>query len=306
MSTMECYYNDGMSTIFMRDNLELLREMPNSCMQLIYCDILYNSGKDFGDYNDNLGTPGEAINWYKPRLLEMKRVLKANGSIYIHCNWRLDSYIRILMDNIFGQECFRNRIYRQHSDKRGFYSNYDSQIDVILYYVKNPNNFIFNEIHDDKLRIVPLFEYGELSGRNEPRMFDDQLIDLEARNMHWLVSPLQFEKMIEDGEVRLIDNLPYRYSTVVPIGNIWNEPEMFDKYSRTDVAEAYATPKPEAVLDRIIRISSNPGDNVADFFMGGGTTAVVCRKLGRRFIGCDISQKACEITVQNLSKLNKR
>ena len=300
---MECYYNDGMTTLFNIDNLELLKNMPSNCIRLIYCDVLYNSGKDLGDYNDDLGSPEEAMAWYEPRLREMKRILKEDGSIYIHCNWRLDSYLRILMDKIFGPNCFKNRIYRQHSGKRGFYSNYDSQVDIILFYVNNPDNYVFNEIHGDTLNIVPLFEFGDLEGRNESRYFGDQLIDLKAQHMHWLVSPLQFEKMIQDGEVRIIDDLPYRYSSVIPMGNLWNEDQMLDKYSRTDTAEAYATPKPEAVLDRIIRISSNPGDIVADFFLGGGTTAVVARKLGRRFFGCDISAKACEVTVTKLNNL---
>ena len=303
---MDCYYNDGITTVFNNDNLVVLQNMPSECIRLIYCDVLYNSGKDFGDYNDNLGSPEEAMKWYEPRLREMKRVLKADGSIYIHCNWRLDSYLRILMDKIFGPNCFKNRIYRKHSRERGFYSNYDSQVDTILYYVKDPNNFVFNEIRGETLRIVPLFEFGVLEGRDEPRNWGDEVIDLRKWQMHWLVSPLQFEKMIEDGEVRMIDGLPYRYSSVIPMGNLWADDEMLDPYSRTETSEAYATPKPEAVLDRIIRISSNPGDNVADFFMGGGTTAVVCRKLERRFIGCDISEKACATTVHKINDLRRR
>lgn len=301
---MECYYNDGSTVIFKMDNLELLKRMPNESMRLIYCDVLYNSGKDFGDYNDNLGSPEEAVKWYEPRLREMKRVLKADGSIYIHCNWRLDSYLRILMDKIFGPECFKNRIYRQHSDKRGFYTNYDSQVDTILYYVKDPNNFIFNEIRTEVQRIVPLYEQGILKGRDDVRHIGDIAVDLNAQQKHWLISPLQFDKMVQNNEVRIIDGLPYRYSTVEPIGNLWNEPEMLDRYTRIDNSEAYATPKPEAVLERIIRISSYPGDYVADFFMGGGTTAVVCKKLGRKFFGCDISQKACDTTIQKLRSMD--
>lgn len=100
--------------------------------------------------------------------------------------------------------------------------------------------------------------------------------------------------------MQIIDGLPYRFSSVIPVGNLWSEPELLDTYTRTGVAEAYDTPKPEAVLDRIIRVASDPGDLVADFFLGGGTTAVVAKKLGRRFVGCDISEKACEITVKKL------
>lgn len=297
---MSLYYDNDDVRIYRQDNLELLRELPADSINLIYCDILYNTGKVFDDYSDDLGTPVEATEWYRPRIEEMKRVLTKNGSIFIHCNWRMDSYMRILMDEIFGTNCFRNRIYRKHSNERGFYANFDSQMDIILYYVKDPRNFVFHELRGDVSRIVPLFENGDLAGRDDVRTIDGVTIDLKAMNKHWLISNAQLADMKAAGEVQLIDGMPYRFSNVIPVGNLWSEPEMLDTYTRTGVAEAYDTPKPEAVLDRIIRIASNPGDLVADFFLGGGTTAVVAKKLGRRFIGCDISEKACEITVKKL------
>ena len=282
------------------DNLELLRSLQDGTINLIYCDVLYNTGKHFDDYNDDLGSPKEAIEWYRPRIEEMRRVLSSNGSIFIHCNWRLDSYMRILMDEVFGCECFRNRIYRQHSGLRAFYSNFDSQVDIILYYCKDPKNFVFHETRNEMPSIVPMFENGVLAGRDDVRSFEGETIDVAAKGKHWLVYPEQFEKMAKAGELRIIDGLPYRFSNVVPVGNIWNEPEMLDAYSRTDMADAYDTPKPEAVLERIILTCSEKGDTVADFFMGGGTTAVVAKKLGRKFIGCDISAKACTVTISKL------
>ena len=300
---MSLYYEKEGIRIYREDNIELLRSLPDDSVNLIYCDILYNTGKVFDDYSDNLGAPEEATEWYRPRIEEMKRVLAPNGSIFIHCNWRMDSYMRILMDEIFGTGCFRNRIYRQHSKERGFFANFDSQMDIILYYVKDSRNFVFHELRGDSMQIVPLFENGDLSGRDDVREFDGEPIDLKSLNKHWLISNAQFEDMKEAGEVKLIDGLPYRFSNVIPVGNLWNEPEMFDTYTRTDVADAYDTPKPEAVLDRIIRVASNPGDLVADFFLGGGTTAVVAKKLGRNFVGCDISVKACEVTVKKLEEI---
>jgi len=294
------FYKTSNEQIFKSDNLELLRSLGDNSINLIYCDILYNTGKQFNDYNDDLGSPKEAVEWYRPRIEEMKRVLAKDGSIFIHCNWRMDSYMRILMDEIFGCECFRNRIYRQHSGLRAFYSNFDSQVDIILYYVQDPKNFVFHETYAEQSRIVPLFENGVLAGRDDIRNLNGEAIDIAAKGKHWLIYPEQFQKMAEAGEVRIIDGLPYRFSSVVPIGNIWNEPEMWDSYSRTNTADAYDTPKPEAVLERIIRICSEKGDVVADFFLGGGTTAVVAKKLGRKFIGCDISDKACEVTVRKL------
>ena len=129
---MKKYYDKDNQVIYNCDNIDLLKSLPSESVDLIYSDILYNTGKVFDDYNDNLGSPSEAIEWYKPRIIEMKRILKPNGSIFLHCNWRLDSYMRILMDQIFGVPNFRNRIYRKHSNERGFYVNFDSQVDIIL------------------------------------------------------------------------------------------------------------------------------------------------------------------------------
>ncbi len=297
---MKMKFAESNTLIYHCDNLELLRELPKGSVNLIYCDILYNTGKQFKDYNDKLGSPTEAVEWYRPRFREMYRVLAANGSIFIHCNWRLDSYIRVLLDEIFGRDCFRNRIYRKHSGLRSFPDNFDSQVDIILYYVKDPKNFVFNETHSGKPNIKPLYEDGILDGRSEVRNYFGEQIDLAARGKHWLATPKQFEKIVAAGEFLLIEGLPYRFSDVVPISNLWDEPEMLDTYSRNNPAEAYDTPKPEAVLERIISTCSNPGDLVADFFLGGGTTAVVSKRLERRFVGCDISLKACKVTINKL------
>ena len=305
---MSLFYDQCGIKIYHEDNLELLRRLESGSINLIYCDILYNTGKIFDDYSDNLGSPQEAVEWYRPRFVEMKRVLAANGSIFIHCNWRLDSYMRILLDEIFGANNFRNRIYRKHSKERGFYANFDSQVDIILYYVKDANNFVFNEFRHGKPQIVPLYENGYLEGRSESRKFGEKVIDLAAVNKHWLVTPKQFKKMIDENQVQLINGLPYRFSNVHPMGNLWCEDEMLDTYTRTNLAEAYDTPKPEAVLRRIIGTCSNEGDTVADFFMGGGTTCVVAKQMNRKGIFCDISSKACctaAFKLENLKLIEK-
>ena len=300
---MKPYYNNEGIILYHADNLAVLRNLKKDTINLIYCDILYNTGKIFEDYNDRLGSAQKAMEWYRPRLEEMKRVLAQNGSIFIHCNWRLDSYIRILMDEIFGVECFRNRIYRKHSEERGFFENFDSQVDTILYYVKNPNWFVYNEICDRTTRIVPLFENGYVSSKSVPYIYNGKGIDLRSMDKHWLISKTQFLKLVVNNEVIIKDGLPYRVSNVKNIGNLWDEPEMLDEYERTELAEAYDTPKPEFLLERIIKMCSNEGDRVADFFLGGGTTAVVTKKLKRRGIFCDINEKACQVTVEKLKKI---
>lgn len=300
---MKKYYDKDNQVIYNCDNIDLLKSLPSESVDLIYSDILYNTGKVFDDYNDNLGSPSEAIEWYKPRIIEMKRILKPNGSIFLHCNWRLDSYMRILMDQIFGVPNFRNRIYRKHSNERGFYANFDSQVDIILYYVKDSKNFVFNELKDDNERVSPLFENGYVEERSKDIIIDGMKINFKEKNKHCLVSERKLRELYDKNELILIDNLPYRKSFVKPIGNLWDEDNMLDEYNRGKIAESYDTPKPYDVVERIIKMCSNPGDTVADFFLGGGTTAVVAKSLNRKGIYCDINKKACDVTIQKLSKL---
>lgn len=297
---MKTYYEDKDIKIYNNDNIELLKSLESESINLIYCDILYNTGKVFDDYSDNLGSPMEALEWYRPRIEEMKRVLTKNGSIFIHCNWRLDSYMRILMDEVFGARCFRNRIYRKHSEERGFFLNFDSQMDIILYYVKDATNFVFNEVEDNRLKLAPLLENGYVPEKNRIMEFNGVKIDPSKQNKHWLINEKQFEILKDRNEVIIIEGIPYRYSYIKPIGNLWDESDMLDTYNRNKEAEVYDTPKPEAILERIINICSNPGDTVADFFMGGGTTAVVAKRLGRKGIFCDISRKACDVAINKL------
>ena len=132
-----------LNKVYCMDNLELLKQLPNESIDLIYCDILYNTGKKFKDYDDNLGTPQEAIEWYRPRLIEMKRVLKDTGSIYLQCDYRLVHYLKVEMDNIFGINNFRNEIIWKYglggSGNRSFSKKHDN----ILFYSKN-ETYTFN------------------------------------------------------------------------------------------------------------------------------------------------------------------
>ena len=136
-----------LNNTYCMDNLELMKQIDDNSVDLIYCDILYNTGKKFKDYDDNLGTPQQAIDWYKPRLIEMKRILKETGSIYLQCDYRLVHYLKVEMDNVFGIENFqRDIIWRI-----GWVSGYKTQAknwirnhDNILYYTKS-NKFTFNK-----------------------------------------------------------------------------------------------------------------------------------------------------------------
>ena len=250
-----------LNKVYKMDNLELLKQMQDETVDLIYCDILYNTGRKFRDFDDNLGTTQEAINWYRPRLLEMHRVLKDTGSIYLHCDSNLVHYLKVEMDKVFGIENFqRDIIWRI-----GWVSGYKTQSknwirnhDNILYYTKS-DKFTFNK------QYIPYSE-GYVRHGEKPK------------------------------------------GKGIPIEDTWNCSEndilnsiQIMSFSKEKVG--YSTQKPKALLERIIKASSNEGDIVADFFCGSGTTGVVAKELGRNYIMCDISEKAVEISKRRLSEI---
>lgn len=137
------YYKTDNCSLYQCDNLELMKILPDNYIDLIYCDILYNTGRKFKDYNDNLGTPQQAIEWYEPRLFEMRRILKENGSIYIHADFRLIHYMKVKMDEIFGFDYFINEIIWHYDQGARSKSMFGRKHDNILYYSKS-RKYTFN------------------------------------------------------------------------------------------------------------------------------------------------------------------
>ena len=128
------------------DNLELLLQQPDESVDLIYCDILYGTGRNFGDYQDLKPIRSEIENHYIPRIKEMHRVLKDTGSIYLHCDWHINHWIRCLLDDIFGYERFINEIVWCYTGA-GIKSqkNYSRKHDNIYLYSKTAT-YTFNVI----------------------------------------------------------------------------------------------------------------------------------------------------------------
>ena len=256
-----------LNKVYKMDNLELLNKLPSNYINLIYCDILYNTGRKFKDYNDNLGTPMQAIEWYRPRIEEMYRVLKDTGSIYLHMDYRLVHYMKVLMDEIFGFDCFRNEIiwsYKRWCGKSEI--KLQSMHDNILFYSKGKNkiNHLYEEIENPKL-------YQNRKDKN------GDVIRNEDGSVKYFP---QYERQIDD--VWCIDILNPRAK------------------ERT----GYNNQKPKSLLERIIKASSNKDEIVLDLFCGSGTTMVVAKELGRKFIGCDISERAIEISEKRLMEVD--
>jgi DNA modification methylase len=269
--------------LLLGDNLEVLRTLPPECIDLIYIDPPFFSGRTYnviwGDTNEVRtfydiweGGIDSYLIWLNARLWEMKRVLKKTGSIYVHCDWHASHYIKCEMDKIFGYENFRNEIvwrYRRWPSKSHLFQRMH---DVVLWYSKSCEGYIWNQ------------DFEALS---------------ESSLRQWK-GKLRVDRKSGRG-TRFSETLE-KESPGVPMSDVWDISQITAPYREFI---GYPTQKPEALLERIIKASSNEGDVVADFFVGGGTTCAVAMKLNRRFIGCDSSRVAIAVTLNRLVKIGE-
>ena len=198
------------------------------------------------------------LNWMYENLCAIKAVMSDNASIYVHLDWHIGHYVKILMDEIFGEENFRNEIIWHYTNKMsGTTSPHDfvCEHDTIFRYSKNKEKDLYNIITEEREEAVKQSKRIKIDGKN-----------MRARD--------------ENG------NIIYELSTDKKVKDVWQIPYIASTDSqRVD----YATQKPEALLERIIRASSDEGMTVADFFGGSGVTAAVANRLGRKFIHCDVN-----------------
>ena len=274
--------------LILGDNLEVLRTLPSESIDLIYIDPPFFSGRNYnviwGDTNEVRsfydiweGGIDSYLVWLNARLWEMRRVLKKTGSIYVHCDWHASHYIKIEMDKIFGYKNFRRDIIWVMSAAAGYkglVQNFVRGHDMIFYYSKS-DEFKFNK---------PFREYSE----SQLKRFTK--VDEKGR---------RYKPITKTRRIYLED------SKGVPISDVWDDIANFQTIVNSPEIIGYPTQKPEALLERIIKASSNEGDVVADFFCGGGTTLAVAQKLKRRFIGCDSSRVAISVTLDRLVKIGE-
>lgn len=252
--------------VYCKDNLTLLKNMNDKCLDLIYCDILYGTGKNFKDYQDIKCTKDSVEKFYKDRLIEMHRVLKDKGSIYLQMDYRISHWVRNIMDDIFGYENFRNKIIWKYGlGNASKNTNFLDKYDEILYYSKT-NEFVWN------------MQRGEITKQMKAKYCN---YDTDT-NQHYMTS----------------NGKRYYLKGGKKLENVWDDIPNMSPTSKERVG--YSTQKPKALIERIIKCSSNEGDIVGDFFMGSGTTCVVAKSLGRKYIGCDINEVAVKIATERI------
>ena len=252
--------------LYNEDNLELMKRLPDDSIDLIYCDVLYGTGRDFGEYKDLKPIRIDIEKHYLPRLIEMKRLLKKTGCIYLQMDTRINHWLRIMMDDIFGYGNFRNEIIWKYEKWSNVSNSFQKNHDVIIMYAFK--DFKFNEIREP-LKVI------------------------RKRNLVEIIDGRKVSKKIGG-------KIVYRNQIDRPISDVWTDIKRIPNTGFKVVG--YPTQKPIELVQRIITSSSNEGDLVADFYLGSGTTAIVCKELKRNFIGCDISANAVKITHDRLLK----
>jgi len=280
-------------------------------IDLIYIDPPFATGADFsvkmeiGDaewtkepsaiedkaYRDTWGRGLDSyLQMIYERLVLMRELLSDKGSIYVHCDWRVNSYLRLALDEVFGSENHRNEIvwaYQGSWVEPKIY--FPRRHNSILFYKKNDNDF-FNRSYEE-----------DFEEQVNYKRWREYIVDRVIRAKNMPAHDLRFKPYIDHFQ-RAFDRYPRGEDVVFEakgsvVGSVWNI-KTVDPKSPENLN--YPTQKSEYLLERIIKASSNEGNLVADFFCGSGTTGAVAEKLGRRWIMADLGRFAIHTTRKRL------
>ncbi len=265
------------------DCLAALRTLPSASVDMVYLDPPFFSqkrhtlsdrqGKTY-EFSDVWESRKDYLLFLKVRLQEMKRVLKATGTLFLHCDSSASHYLRVVLDEVFGEENFRSEIIwtykRWFNAKRGLLDAHQT----IFFYSKG-SGFKFNTF------------YGDYS----PATNVDQILQQRERD--------------DDGKVRYKRDVSGRVvgsgeKKGVPLSDVWDIPFLNPKAKERT---GYPTQKPMLLLERIIDISTDEDDTVLDPFCGSGTTLAAAKLKGRKFIGIDVNPEATALTERRLADI---
>ncbi len=250
-------------------------------------------------YRDMWGRGTDSyVHMISERLAVMRELLSEKGSIYVHCDMRVNSFIRLAMDEVFGPGRFTNEIVWKRSLPHNDPKRFGAIHDTLLYYRK-ADNFIFNQqytglsdeykeshyssVDEDGRR----FQLTSLAatGPGPSRRFGDKELAPPKGN-HWRYSQDRIDDLLAQGRIVFTSTGNPRFKRYMDemkgpaLQSLWDD--VLAVNSQADERIDYPTQKPEALLERVIKVSSNEGDLVGDFFCGSGTTGAVAERLGRR------------------------
>lgn len=253
-------------------------------------------------YRDTWGRGADSfISMIYERLILMRDLMHSEGSIYVHCDWRVNSFVRIVLDEVFGSGYYRNEVRWKRQPPRGAKAisrQYAKSSDTIVYYSRSPNYCWNPQFKDYSAEYIKSkFTHKDKAGRV-------YRIDNIGDYSETSIAEFRTQGKIYDypsGKIGLIRYLDEAKGEAIT--DMWIDISEVNSQAIEDTG--YATQKPAELLERILKASSNEGDLVADFFCGSGTTAAVAEKLGRKWIATDLGKFGIHTTRKRLIQVQR-
>lgn len=288
---------DYAKKIYIRRNPLVQKAMKEAEQNLDNEEMKEFEEKMYGDIWDK----ERYLNWMFENLMAIKSVMSENASIYVHLDYHIGHYVKILMDEIFGEENFRNEIVWKRSTTHADAGFYGNNFDTIFFYTKG-QGYIFNTVFQDyDESYLARFTHVDPDGRKwdsgnlTAKGLQGGGYEYEYKGVRslWRCPKETMERLDKEGRLHFTSKGGIRSKVYLdelsgmPSQALWTDLNAVN--SQAEERVDYATQKPEALLERIIKASSNEGMLVADFFGGSGVTAAVAHKLNRRFIHGDVN-----------------
>ncbi len=317
--------------IYCGDNLEQLAKLPDACVDLIYIDPPFNSNRNYEvfwgetkekrSFDDRHASTQAYIDFMRPRCMKLARVLKPTGSFYYHCDWHASHYVKVLLDQIFGSNHFQAEIIWKRTSAHGDTRGFGHVTDSIFFYAAGDHytwnkqskpydrEYLETNYRDVDPRTGQRYSLADLTGAGIRKGETGKIwrgIDVTAKRRHWIRVPSELDELDARGQIYWPEKeggMP-RMKTILkeaegrPVDNVWDDIPPVSSQSAERLG--YPTQKPLALLERIIKASSNENDIVLDAFCGCGTALVAAQNLKRQWIGIDISPTACRVMAKRL------
>jgi len=321
--------------IYCGDNLTQLKKFPDACVDLIYIDPPFNSNRNYevfwGEtkekraFEDRHESTQAYIDYMRPRCVELARVLKKTGSFYYQCDWHASHYVKVMLDQIFGENNFINEIVWKRSDAKsdvGQGAKHFGRVHDSIFYYAGGEAYTFHPQftplpqstidswykhveegtgrHYNKADVTgpggaakgcPVYEWKGITRAWRYSKENMQRLEKEDR--------LVYSKTGMVYQKRYLDE-----SKGVALSSWWDDIDMLRGITAGGERLGYPTQKPLKLLERIIEVSSNENDIVLDAFCGCGTALVAAQKLKRQWIGIDISPTSCRVMAKRLKDKN--
>ncbi len=313
--------------IYCGDNLDQLRKLPDACVDLIYIDPPFNSNRNYEvfwgetkekrSFDDRHASTEAYIDFMRPRCVELARVLKKTGSFYYHCDDHASHYVKVLLDSLFGEQRFKNEIIWKRTTARSDANGWNQIHDTLLMYtggdapIWNPQYDAYDEeyLSDKYSNRAPDGRRYMLDNMTSPNPRPNMMYEWKGHaspDKGWRYSRETMAQLNAEGRIwypddkskrprlkRYLDEMPG-----VPMGSVWTDIPPLNSQAAERLG--YPTQKPLALLDRIIKASSNENDVVLDAFCGCGTALVSAQNLKRQWIGIDLSPTACRVMAKRM------